>query len=74
MYYFRANHSKAVVYNQCSNLLLRHAIETFGGQKSKPLFSLHTAKPQKLPPMPSPGEVDFIYGGLLVSTNIVILY
>ncbi|KAI8989795.1 S-adenosyl-L-methionine-dependent methyltransferase [Trametes punicea] len=60
---FRANHPHAIVYNQCSNKLLEHAIHTAKGLSPKPLRSLDGAECMELPPMPQPGEVDFIYGG-----------
>ncbi|KAH8099541.1 S-adenosyl-L-methionine-dependent methyltransferase [Cristinia sonorae] len=60
---YRANHPGTVVYNQCSNALLKHAVQTFEGQNPRPLQSLDKNKPKILPPMPKPGEVDFIYGG-----------
>lgn len=57
----RRNHPKTIVYNQCTNLCLQHAIDTLENKKPKPLLSLDDKKP--LPPMPKPGDVDFIYGG-----------
>ncbi len=62
----RANHPHATVYNQCSNLLLKHAIEEFGGQKPKALSSLDMKNSHKLSSMPMPGDVDFIYGGMSI--------
>lgn len=59
----RANHRETVVFNQCSNLLLQHAIDTHDGKKPEPLRSLHDGK-TALPPMPRPGDVDFVYGGV----------
>lgn len=38
-------------------------MEIFEGQAPDPLKSLHK-DPQELPPMPMPGEVDFICGGI----------
>ncbi|THH29585.1 hypothetical protein EUX98_g4594 [Antrodiella citrinella] len=58
-----ANHKNTVVYNQCSNALLAHAILSFEGKKPSPLTSLNKADPKELPSMPMPGEVDFIFGG-----------
>lgn len=55
------NHPETTVYNQCSNLLLDHAIASYEGKNPPPLLSIRDKKP--LPPMPRPGEVDFIYGG-----------
>ncbi|KAI0780552.1 S-adenosyl-L-methionine-dependent methyltransferase [Trametes elegans] len=60
---YRANHPGTTVYNQCSNKLLEHAIQTAKGVKVSPLKSLDTTTHVLLPPMPQPGEVDFIYGG-----------
>lgn len=57
----RRNHPETTVYNQCTNLCLQHAIDTLENKKPKPLLSLDDKKP--LPPMPKPGDVDFIYGG-----------
>lgn len=57
----RRNHPETTVYNQCTNLCLQHAIDTQDKKKPKPLLSLDDKKP--LPPMPKPGDVDFIYGG-----------
>ncbi|CAL1705539.1 unnamed protein product [Somion occarium] len=59
---YQANHPETLVYNHSSNLLLKYAMDTFEGRNSKPLFSLHK-EPEELPPMPMPGEVDFICGG-----------
>ncbi|KAA1469421.1 S-adenosyl-L-methionine-dependent methyltransferase [Dentipellis sp. KUC8613] len=59
----KRNHPDITVYNQCCNLLLQHAVETYEGKDCPPLVSLHDGK-TILPPMPQPGEVDFIYGGL----------
>ncbi|OBZ65761.1 Acetolactate synthase, mitochondrial [Grifola frondosa] len=60
---YAANHPHVIVYNQCTNLLLQHAINTFEGKKPKPLKSLQADHEVVLPPMPKKGEVDFIYGG-----------
>ncbi|KAI0636601.1 S-adenosyl-L-methionine-dependent methyltransferase [Trametes polyzona] len=60
---FQANHPHATVYNQCTNKLLEHAVETAAGLAPEPLWSLDHAAPQVLPPLPQPGEVDFIFGG-----------
>ena len=57
----RRNHPETIVYNQCTNLCLQHAIDTLENKKPKPLLSLDDKKP--LPPMPKPGDVDFVYGG-----------
>ncbi|TFY70272.1 hypothetical protein EVG20_g2746 [Dentipellis fragilis] len=59
----KKNHPDITVYNQCCNLLLQHAVETYEDKDPLPPFSLHDGK-TPLPPMPQPGEVDFIYGGL----------
>lgn len=61
---FRANHSDTVVYNQCSNALLKHAVQTFEGKKPAPLKDRHEKNSKVLPSMPMPGDVDFIYGGM----------
>ncbi|KII89181.1 hypothetical protein PLICRDRAFT_160365 [Plicaturopsis crispa FD-325 SS-3] len=58
---YQTNHPRTRVYNQCSNLLLQHAIDTAEGKKPMPLTTEHGDV--TLPPMPKPGEVDFIYGG-----------
>ncbi|KAI0333620.1 S-adenosyl-L-methionine-dependent methyltransferase [Cubamyces sp. BRFM 1775] len=60
---FRANHPHAVVYNQCTNKLLEHAIQTAKGLSPKPLRSLDEMSCKDLPPMPQPGDVEFICGG-----------
>ena len=52
------------MYNQDSNVLLRHAIQTFEGKEPPPLKSRSEKKQKELPPMPIPGEVDFIFGGM----------
>ncbi|KAF8447830.1 hypothetical protein L210DRAFT_978503 [Boletus edulis BED1] len=57
---YRRNHPETIVYNQCTNLCLQHAIDTLENKNPKPLLSLDDKKP--LPPMPKPGDVDFIYG------------
>ncbi|KAF9246401.1 hypothetical protein BU15DRAFT_70495 [Melanogaster broomeanus] len=58
---YQRNHPNSIVYNQCTNLCLQHAIDTLEHKNPKPLLSLDSNKP--LPPMPKQGEVDFIYGG-----------
>ncbi|EGO21115.1 hypothetical protein SERLADRAFT_417509 [Serpula lacrymans var. lacrymans S7.9] len=58
---YQANHSHTTVYNQCTNVLLQHAIDTHEGKNPKPLKGIHSGK--VLPGMPKPGDVDFIYGG-----------
>ncbi|KAJ2006900.1 hypothetical protein GGI04_001720 [Coemansia thaxteri] len=60
-YTFSKNHPDAQVYNQCSNLLLDSAIRTHRGETIKPLVNQFDGK--QLPPMPQPGDVDFIYCG-----------
>ena len=64
-HFYRHNHPRTIVYNQCTNLCLQHAIDTLDGKPSRPLFSIGDKK--QLPPMPKPGEVDFIYGGVFPS-------
>lgn len=59
---FSANHPRTTVYNQCSNLLLQHALDNFEGKNVGPLLSVGSSSP--LPALPKPGEVDFIYGGM----------
>ena len=59
----RANHRHAVVYNQCTNKLLEHAIQTAKGLSPRPLRSLDEVSCEDLPPMPQPGDVEFICGG-----------
>ncbi|KAJ2617877.1 hypothetical protein H4S08_000112 [Coemansia sp. RSA 1365] len=58
---FAKNHPDAQVYNQCSNLLLESAIKTYHGAPTQPLINKFDGK--ELPPMPRPGDVDFIYCG-----------
>ncbi|KAJ2880862.1 hypothetical protein FB639_002739 [Coemansia asiatica] len=58
---FAKNHPEAQVYNQCSNLLLDSAIKAHQGIATKPLINKFNQK--ELPPMPQPGDVDFIYCG-----------
>ncbi|PSR77616.1 hypothetical protein PHLCEN_2v7806 [Hermanssonia centrifuga] len=60
---YAANHPETVVYNQCVNACLKHAVDTEEGKSPEPLPSLNKRVREKLPPMPKPGEVDFIYGG-----------
>ncbi|KIP09557.1 hypothetical protein PHLGIDRAFT_116344 [Phlebiopsis gigantea 11061_1 CR5-6] len=57
---YATNHPDAKVYNHSVNKVLHHAIETFEGSRPKPLYS---KLGKRLPLMPKPGEVDFIYGG-----------
>ncbi|OCH93875.1 S-adenosyl-L-methionine-dependent methyltransferase [Obba rivulosa] len=59
---YEANHPNTIVYNQCTNLLLQHTIDTLEGKKPGALRSL-SKKEERLSPMPKPGEVDFIFGG-----------
>ncbi|EIW74107.1 S-adenosyl-L-methionine-dependent methyltransferase [Coniophora puteana RWD-64-598 SS2] len=58
---FGSNHPNAIVYNQCTSLLLQHAMAVADCDSPKPLKSLGTN--ENLPSMPQPGDVDFIYGG-----------
>ncbi|KAJ1736235.1 hypothetical protein LPJ61_000019 [Coemansia biformis] len=58
---FAKNHPWAQVYNQCSNLLLEGAIKAHHGIATEPLVNKFDGK--QLPPMPRPGDVDFIYCG-----------
>ncbi|KAJ2725504.1 hypothetical protein GGI07_001260 [Coemansia sp. Benny D115] len=58
---FSKNHPHAQVYNQCSNLLLDSAIKAHQGIQFAPLVNKFDGTP--LPPMPQPGDVDFIYCG-----------
>ncbi|KAJ2892513.1 hypothetical protein IWW38_003196, partial [Coemansia aciculifera] len=60
-YTFASNHPDAQVYNECSNLLLDSAIKAHRGETVKPLVNKFDGK--QLPPMPQPGDVDFIYCG-----------
>ncbi|KAJ2653888.1 hypothetical protein IWW40_000172 [Coemansia sp. RSA 1250] len=60
-YSFAKNHPDAQVYNQCSNLLLDWAIKVHNGVPAQPLINKFDGK--TLPPMPQPGDVDFIYCG-----------
>ncbi|KAI0373036.1 S-adenosyl-L-methionine-dependent methyltransferase [Pilatotrama ljubarskyi] len=59
---YKANHPGTIVYNQCTNKLLEHAIQRAKGYPPRPLKSLDDGEGE-LPPMPEPGDVDFIYGG-----------
>lgn len=59
------NHPDAIVYCQCSNSLLQHAVETFKGKEPAPLYAEVGGTKTMLPPMPLPGQVEFIYGGRL---------
>lgn len=59
----RANHPDTIVYSQCSNKLLEHAIGLAQDSTLPPLRSLDPEVSECLPPLPQPGEVDFIYGG-----------
>ncbi|KAG1743398.1 S-adenosyl-L-methionine-dependent methyltransferase [Suillus lakei] len=58
---YKQNHPNVTVYNQCTNVCLQHAIDVADGENPLPLRSLGDKK--RLPSMPKPGEVDFIYGG-----------
>ncbi|KAJ1935522.1 hypothetical protein FBU59_005358, partial [Linderina macrospora] len=58
---FARNHPHTQVYNQCSNLLLDSAIKARHGIEMEPLINKFNDK--QLPPMPQPGDVDFIYCG-----------
>ena len=59
---YRVNHPHARVYNQSVKVCLKHAILTSEG-KNPPLLMSRSKHSKQLPPMPKPGEVDFIYGG-----------
>ncbi|CAG8825437.1 26379_t:CDS:2, partial [Gigaspora margarita] len=58
---FEKNNPSAVVYNQCANLLLERAIAEHGRQEK--LNDLKDFLGRKVPSMPAPGDVDFIYCG-----------
>ncbi|KAJ1737906.1 hypothetical protein LPJ72_000061 [Coemansia sp. Benny D160-2] len=58
---FSKNHPNTQVYNQCSNLLLDSAIKDHQKIPRGPLINNFDGK--QLPPMPQPGDVDFIYCG-----------
>ncbi|KAG0701495.1 hypothetical protein DFH29DRAFT_1000139 [Suillus ampliporus] len=58
---YKQNHPNVTVYNQCTNVCLQHALDVAEGKNPRPLQSLGDNK--RLPAMPKPGEVDFIYGG-----------
>ncbi|KAI0064526.1 S-adenosyl-L-methionine-dependent methyltransferase [Artomyces pyxidatus] len=60
---YKENKSQTTVYNQCTNMLLQHAIDIRDGKNPAALKS-NLDKKTRLPPMPQPGDVDFIYGGL----------
>jgi hypothetical protein len=57
---FKRNFPSAKVYNHDANVLLRRAIEEHLGTANGVLDDVCG---NKLPCMPKPGEVDFIYGG-----------
>lgn len=59
----RENHHGCIVYDQCANELLKHAVEASRKRKPSPLKSLTENRKKNLPPMPKPGEVDIICGG-----------
>lgn len=59
---FRHNKQHTKVYNQDCNLLLEHAIQVHDGKNPPPLRSLDDGEP--LPPLPKPGRVDLICGGM----------
>ncbi|OJA16031.1 hypothetical protein AZE42_04288 [Rhizopogon vesiculosus] len=58
---YKKNHPNVTVYNQCTNVCLQYAIDAAEGKNPRPLKSL--GDKVRLPAMPKPGEVDFIYGG-----------
>ncbi|KAH7923467.1 S-adenosyl-L-methionine-dependent methyltransferase [Leucogyrophana mollusca] len=58
---YAANHPDTIVYNQCTNALLQHDLDLRDGKNPPALRSKHGN--EKLPPLPKPGDVDFIYGG-----------
>ncbi|KAF8899291.1 S-adenosyl-L-methionine-dependent methyltransferase [Infundibulicybe gibba] len=60
---FKKNSPDTIVYNQCANIILRHAIKSHQGlhtETPKQLFDLKTPIP--VPPMP--GEIDLLVSGL----------
>ncbi|CAH1766238.1 12051_t:CDS:10, partial [Entrophospora sp. SA101] len=58
---FKNNNPDAIVYNQCANLLLERTIaEHVRNERPEEIYDFLK---QKVPSMPRPGEVDFIYCG-----------
>jgi DNA-cytosine methyltransferase len=57
---FARNFPSVKVYNADASILLKHVIEEHAG--NNPAF-LRNDRGHRLPKMPQPGEVEFIYGG-----------
>lgn len=58
---FRKNFPEATVYHQCANVLLNRAIQIYHNNKELP--QIKDLGGNKMPELPSPGVVDFIYCG-----------
>ena len=58
---FRENNPDAITYNQCANRLLERAIAEHD-RKEIPEDLLDLSG-NKIPSMPAPGDVEFIYCG-----------
>ncbi|CAG8618202.1 1992_t:CDS:2, partial [Diversispora eburnea] len=58
---FQKNNPGAIAYNQCANVLLKRAIDEHCNKKQ--LEVLNDFLGNKVPSMPAPGDVDFIYCG-----------
>ncbi|CAG8514276.1 1845_t:CDS:2, partial [Acaulospora colombiana] len=58
---FERNHPDAITYNQCANILLKRAIEEHSNGKEPSVLNDFLGR--KVPSMPAPGDVDFIYCG-----------
>jgi DNA (cytosine-5)-methyltransferase 1 len=51
--------SNAIIYNQCANCLLEHAVKSAKGQPQK----LLSIEEKILPPILKPGDIDCIVTG-----------
>ncbi|KAL4250277.1 DNA (cytosine-5)-methyltransferase [Abortiporus biennis] len=58
----KKNSPQTVVYNQCSNKVLKYAIKTFAGHKVKTPQAI--GSPDLLPPPVKPSDVDCLIAGL----------
>lgn len=61
--FLRRNHPAAKVYCQDTSRLLQHTIDEHQGKNPPPLQSNDN---KICPPMPNRGEVDFIFGGMIL--------
>ncbi|KAF8644239.1 hypothetical protein AX16_008594 [Volvariella volvacea WC 439] len=64
---FRRNSPDTIVYNQCTNVMLRYAIKHYEGHEVQAPKSIDNTG--TIPPPPRPGEIDLIVAGFPCQTH-----